>query len=78
MVKELERSGLPTAHVCNMTAVVLQVGSNRIVPSTSVLHPLGDPKLSPQGENDLRQAIVLTALRALETPVEGQKIFDRT
>lgn len=75
MAKEIERAGLPTAQICNMTAVAEQVGSNRIVNSASVLTPTGDARLQPNQEKDLRRGIVRAALTALLTPVEGQQIF---
>ncbi len=75
MAKQIEKAGLPTAHVCNMTPVALQVGSNRIVPSVSVLHPTGDPQLGSEREKDRRREIVVAALRALQTPLQEQRIF---
>jgi glycine reductase len=42
------------------------VGSNRIVPASSVVHPLGDPHRDPKAEKIFRRGIVEEALRALE------------
>ena len=66
LVKELERAGLPAAHVCALTPVAHLVGSNRIIPVASVLHPVGDPNLSPVAEKALRRGIVEKALKALQ------------
>jgi len=66
LAKELERVGLPTAQVCTLTPVALMVGSNRIVPASSVVHPLGDPHRDPKAEKIFRRGIVEEALRALQ------------
>jgi glycine reductase len=66
LTKEFERVGIPTAHVCALTPVALMVGSNRIVPSASVVHPVGDPNRDTQAEKVFRRAIVEEALKALQ------------
>lgn len=66
LTKELERVGIPTAHVCTLTPVALMVGSNRIVPAASVVHPVGDPNRDPEAEKVFRRAIVEEALEALQ------------
>jgi len=42
------------------------VGSNRIVPAASVVHPVGDPNRDPEAEKVFRRAIVEEALEALQ------------
>ena len=76
MVKELERAGLPVVHVCKVTPISLTVGANRIVPAIAIPHPLGNPALDKAEEKELRRKLVLKALKALETPVDGQKVFE--
>ena len=76
MVKELERAGLPVVHVCTVTPISLTVGANRIVPAIAIPHPLGSPALDKAEEKALRRKLVLKALKALETPVDGQKVFE--
>jgi glycine reductase len=76
MVKELERAGLPVVHVCTVTPISLTVGANRIVPAIAIPHPLGNPALDKAEEKELRRKLVLKALKALETPVDGQKVFE--
>ena len=76
MVKELERAGLPVVHVCTVTPISLTVGANRIVPVIAIPHPLGNPALDKAEEKELRRKLVLKALKALETPVDGQKVFE--
>lgn len=76
MVKELERAGLPTAHVCSIVTISQTVGANRIVPSVAIPHPLGDPDKTPEEERALRRALVERALIALETEITEQRVFD--
>ena len=75
MAKELERAGLPTAHVCTMTPVALMVGSSRIILGAGIAHPVGNPDLDPKAEKALRRAIVEKALEALQTEIQEQKLF---
>jgi betaine reductase len=76
MVKEIERAGLPVVHVCTVTPISLTVGANRIVPAIAIPHPLGNPSLPADEEKELRRRLVKKALHALETPVDGQKVFE--
>jgi len=76
MAKEIERAGLPVAHVCSIVTISQTVGANRIVPSVAIPHPLGDPELPPEAERALRRRLVERALRAVATPVAGQMLFD--
>lgn len=76
MVKEIERTGLPVVHMCTVVPISLTVGANRIVPTVAIPHPLGDPKMNAADEKELRRKLVEKALRALETPVEDQTVFE--
>jgi betaine reductase len=42
------------------------VGSNRIIPALSIVHPLGNAELSPKAEKEFRRAILEKALDALK------------
>lgn len=75
MVKEIERAGLPVVHLCTITPISLTVGANRIVPTVAIPHPLGNPALDPEDEKKLRRKIVEKGLKALQTEVDGQKVF---
>jgi len=75
MVKEIERAGLPVVHMCTITPISLTVGANRIVPTIAIPHPLGNPALDPADEKKLRRQLVEKGLAALQTEVDGQKIF---
>ena len=76
MVKNIEKYGIPVVHICTVTPISITVGANRIVPAIAIPHPLGNPKLSADEEKVLRRNIVEKALKALETPVDKQTIFE--
>ena len=65
MAKEIERAGIPTVQICTMTQVATGIGSPRIVLGQSVLHPTGDPSLTPDAERAARRAVIVQALNAL-------------
>lgn len=77
MYKEVERAGLPVVHVCTVVPISLTVGANRIVPAVAIPHPLGNPELDKDEEFRLREKIVDEALRALQTDVKEQTVFDK-
>ena len=62
--------------MCTITPVSVTVGANRIVPTVAIPYPLGNPALSPEDEYKLRRKLVENALVALQTPVDGQQIFE--
>jgi len=77
MVKEIERAGLPVVHMCTVIPISLTVGANRIVPTVAIPYPLGNPELTAEKEKALRRQLVIAGLQALETPVDGQKVFEQ-
>lgn len=76
MVKEIERNGFTVVHICTITPISLTVGANRIVPAVAIPHPLGDPGLTKKEEYDLRYQMVEKSLRALETEIDEQTVFE--
>lgn len=74
-MKELERAGLPTVHVCTIVPISQTVGANRIVPAVAIPHPLGDPTRPLEEEKAIRRRLLLTALEALQADIEEQTIF---
>ena len=76
MVKEVERAGIPVVHICTVTPISLTVGANRIIPAVAIPHPLGNPALTHEEEKNLRRGLVEKALKALETEVSDQTIFE--
>ncbi len=76
MVKEIERVGIPVVHMCTVVPISLTIGANRIVPAVGIPYPLGDPTLGEVESKKIRTKLVNKALEALETPVDGQTVFE--
>ncbi len=49
---------------------------SRVVRGVRVEHVCGDPALNRENDHGLMRRIVETALRAMQTPVEGPTLFD--
>ena len=62
--------------MCTIVPISMTVGANRIVPTIAIPHPLGNPSLSMEDEKALRRKLTEVALKALETPVEDQTVFE--
>jgi glycine reductase len=62
--------------MCSITPISLTVGANRIVPTIAIPHPLGDPSKTPEEEKALRRALVEKALKALQTEIHQQTVFE--
>ncbi len=61
--------------MCQVTSVVpvaRMVGPNRIVQGRGIVHVMGDAKLPPDEERDLRRETVVQALEALKNKAGGQ------
>ena len=76
MVKEIERTGIPVVHICTVVPISLTVGANRIVPAVAIPYPLGNPALDKNEEKKLRKKLVMKALKALQTEVDKQTVFE--
>ena len=63
-------------HMATIVPISLTVGANRIVPAVAIPHPLGNPELPKDEERELRLKLVKNALRALQTKVEKQTVFE--
>ncbi len=75
MAKEIERAGIPTALITSLSSVALKIGANRVVQGKRFSHPCGNPALSPADEKAWRIELIRTALKALQTRVEGPTLF---
>ena len=62
--------------MCTVVPISLTVGANRIVPTVAIPHPLGNPSLDPKEDKALRRKLVEKALKALQTEVDGQIVFE--
>lgn len=76
MVKEVERAGIPVVHIATVVPISLTIGANRIVPAIGIPYPLGDPNLPFEKSKKIRRELVERALKALQTPIEDQTVFE--
>jgi len=77
MVKAIESTAeIPVVHMCTITPISQTVGANRIVPTTAIPYPLGNPELSADDEHKLRESLINKALTALTTDIDSQTIFE--
>lgn len=76
MVKGIEKYGIPVVHVCTVVPISKTIGANRIVPAIGIPYPLGDPTQGEEASYKIRMELVERALKALETPVDGQTVFE--
>ena len=77
MVKEIERAGIPVVHMCTVVPISLTIGANRIIPAIGIPYPLGDPNLGEEKSKKLRRILVERALKALQTEVTDQTVFEK-
>jgi glycine reductase complex component B subunit gamma len=69
LTKEIEKAGIPTVLITTLVPTAQTIGVNRIVQGAGITHPLGDPKLSEEGEKALRKQLLRAAFRLLTEPV---------
>ncbi len=62
--------------MATIVPISLTVGANRIVPAVAIPYPLGNPELSNKEERELRLNLSKKALRALQTEITSQTVFD--
>lgn len=75
IAKEIDKAGIPVAHITAISLLSKQTGVNRVVTGIQIPHPCGDPKLSEESDHSLRKEIVKCALDALQTDVSEPTIF---
>ena len=63
-------------HMCTVVPISITVGANRIIPTVAIPYPLGNPALSEKEEKELRRKLVKKALKALQTEVTKQTVFE--
>ena len=51
--------------MCTIVPISLSIGANRIVPTVSIPHPLGNPELRPEEEKQLFDFVVSRAVMPL-------------
>ena len=77
MVKGIEKYGIPVVHIATVVPISKTIGANRIVPAVGIPYPLGDPMQSEEDSYKIRERLVKRALKALETPISDQTVFEK-
>lgn len=77
MVKGIEAYGIPVVHICTVVPISKTIGANRIVPAIGIPYPLGDPTQGEEESHKIREALVERALKAIQTPVSDQTVFEK-
>ena len=75
MVNEIEKAGIPTALITNMTAVAKSIGSPRVIPRIAINNPCSDIDLPMEEQLKMRRNYVERALKAVSSAVSGQEFF---
>lgn len=65
-MKQIEKAGIPAAHICTVTPISKTVGAARISGAQAIPYPTGNPNLTPDKEQARRREILLNALALLE------------
>ncbi len=76
MVKGIEKYGIPVVHMATVVPISLTIGANRIIPGVGIPYPLGDPTQGEVDSKKIRMNMVKRALKVLQTPVDGQTVFE--
>ena len=63
------------ATISALSSLSESVGASRIVPGIQIPHPVGSPKLTGDGDGRTRRRLLLLALEALSSQVEGPTMF---
>lgn len=75
MVNEIEKAGIPTALITNMTAVARSIGSPRIIPGVAINNPCSDVDRPMEEQLKMRRDYIERALKAVSAEVAGQEFF---
>lgn len=75
MVVELEKAGITTVHVANMTPVSISLGCNRIVKSYGIPFPFCDPAMPEEVKSEQRYELFEKVLDVLSTEVTESTVF---
>ena len=75
MVKEIDRAGIPIAHITNLTPIAKVTGSNRIIAGVALTNPCSDIALPADEQKKMQKNYVLRALKAISTEIKEQTFF---
>jgi len=68
--------GIPVAMISAIYGLALTTGANRVIKGCRIEHVCGDPNLGLEKDHAYGLSIVRTALKALQTPVNGPTLLD--
>ena len=77
MVKGIEKYGIPVVHIATVVPISKTIGANRIIPAVGIPYPLGDVTQSPEDSYKIRENLCRRALKALQTPITEQTVFEK-
>ena len=77
MVKGIEKYGIPVVHIATVVPISKTIGANRIIPAVGIPYPLGDVTQSDEDSYRIRENLCRRALKALQTPVTEQTVFEK-
>ncbi len=77
MVKGIEKYGIPVVHIATVVPISKTIGANRIIPAVGIPYPLGDVTQSPEDSYRIRENLCRRALKALQTPITEQTVFEK-
>ena len=75
MAKELDRAGIPVAHITAFTSIALSVGSNRIVFGGDFTSPSGNPDLPIDREKAYIRRLIDKCVEVLTQDVAEPTLF---
>ena len=77
MVKGIEKYGIPVVHMATVVPISLTIGANRIIPGVGIPYLFGDLTQGEVDSKKIRERMVKRALKALQTPVTEQTVFEK-
>ena len=75
MVKEIDRAGIPIAHITNLAPIARVTGSNRIITGIALVSPCSDVSLPVDEQKKMQKKFVTRALNAISTGIKEQTFF---
>jgi glycine reductase len=75
MVKEIDKAGIPIAHITAMTPIAQVTGSNRIIQGVTINNPCSDINLPVDQQEKMQKKFITRALAAISTDITDQTFF---
>ena len=75
IAREIEKAGVPVVQLTALTPIPNTLGVNRVMASSAITFPTGDPTVPLDQEKKVRKAQLRKALKALQKPVDKPEVF---